>query len=74
MHDPADAPRRSLDSHAVVIFGCSHHAEMLERGSTLLVNPGETCGWLTGAPAAAVLDLAARRVEFLTLTDARWSA
>ena len=67
VHDPADVPARSLEAHTVVLYGSTHEAEMSERGRTLLVNPGEGCGWLTGAPSGAVLDLEARRVEFLTL-------
>ena len=74
VHDPADVPTRSLESHTVVVYGCSHESEMAERGGALLVNPGEACGWLNGTPSAAVLDLDARRVEFLTLTDGRWRA
>jgi hypothetical protein len=74
VHDPADVPTRSLEAHTVVVYGCSHEAEMSERGGALLVNPGEACGWLHGTPQAAVLDLDARRVEFLTLTDGRWRA
>jgi uncharacterized protein len=74
VHDLADAPTRSLDSHTIVVSGATHKPDMTERASSLLVNPGEACGWLTGTPAAAVLDLSARRVEFLTLTDGRWSA
>jgi uncharacterized protein len=74
VHDPADVPTRSLEAHTVVVYGCSHEPEMAERGGALLVNPGEACGWLHGTPQAAVLDLDARRVEFLTLTDGRWRA
>ena len=67
VHELGDAPARSLDAHAVVVHGHTHRPDMAERGHTLLVNPGEACGWLTGTASAAVLDLAARRVEFLTL-------
>jgi uncharacterized protein len=74
VHDPADTTTRSLDAHAIVVYGFTHKPEMTERAGSLLLNPGEACGWLTGTPAAAVLDLAARRVEFLTLTDERWRA
>ena len=69
VHDPADVPTRSLESHTVVVYGCSHETEMAERGGALLVNPGEACGWLTGTPSAAILDLDTREVERVTLTD-----
>jgi hypothetical protein len=45
---------------------------MKERGDTLIVNPGEGCGWLYGTPSAALLDLDSRKVEFLTLNGQDW--
>ena len=36
-----------------------------DRGDTLIVNPGEACGWLYGTPKAAILDLDTKKVEFL---------
>jgi hypothetical protein len=72
VHDLGDAEARSPDAHQVIVHGCSHRAEMAERGGALLVNPGEACGWLHGPPSAAVLDLHARRVQFITLTGPEW--
>ena len=69
VHDVSDVLPRSLDQHSIVIHGCSHQAETRTRGETLLVNPGEACGWLTGTPTAAILDLDTREVERVTLTD-----
>ncbi len=63
VHDLGDALARSVDAHDVVVFGCSHRAEARQRGASLLVNPGEACGWLLGEPQGAVLDLEALRVE-----------
>ena len=72
VHDLAEANSRSLESHQVIVHGCAHTADMSERGGTLLVNPGEACGWLHGTPTGAILDLTARRVEFLKLEGAEW--
>jgi hypothetical protein len=69
VHDVADVLPRSLDEHGIVVHGCSHQAETRTRGDTLLVNPGEGCGWLTGVPTAAILDLDARSVEAVKLTE-----
>ena len=69
VHDLADANARSLAAHQVIVHGCTHLAEMKERNGALLVNPGEACGWLHGTCTAAILDLAARRVEFIKLDD-----
>ncbi|HEU4564147.1 MAG TPA: YfcE family phosphodiesterase [Gemmatimonadaceae bacterium] len=72
VHDLAEAGERSLESHAIVVHGCSHVASTETRGDTLLVNPGEACGWLHGVPTASVLDLRTRQVETLTLDGPEW--
>jgi predicted phosphodiesterase len=46
---------------------------MKTRGDTLIVNPGESCGWIYGTPRAAILDLSEKKVEFLTLDPAHWT-
>jgi predicted phosphodiesterase len=45
---------------------------MKTRGDTLIVNPGEACGWVNGTPTAAILDLDAKSVEFLSLSGPEW--
>jgi putative phosphoesterase len=72
IHDLSDVAERSVDSHAVVIHGHSHIHQSRISGSTLLLNPGEACGWLFGIPTAAVLDLETLKVDFLTLDEAEW--
>ncbi|HEY0776762.1 MAG TPA: metallophosphoesterase [Gemmatirosa sp.] len=67
VHDLGDALSRSVEGHAVVVHGCSHRAEVRQRGSTLVVNPGEACGWLTGVCTAAIVDLDTLTVERLAL-------
>jgi putative phosphoesterase len=72
VHDIGDVNTRSISSHEVVIHGSTHQQEMKTRGGTLIVNPGEACGWLFGTPSAAVLDLDTREVEFLSLKGPEW--
>jgi putative phosphoesterase len=67
VHDLAEVQQRSIDAHEIVVHGFTHLPEMKTRGNTLLVAPGEGCGWLHGAPTAAILDLESRAVEFLKL-------
>lgn len=50
----------------VVVRGHTHRAEVRE-GKTLLVNPGEVCGYLSGRMTVAMLDLAELRAEILEL-------
>ena len=72
VHDLGDVPHGSISKHSLVVHGCSHREEMKTRGDTLIVNPGEGCGWLYGAPTAAILDLQSKKVEILKLTDPEW--
>jgi len=72
VHDLADVQKRSIKAHSIVVHGFAHQQSMKTQGDTLLVNPGETCGWMYGTPGAAVLDLDTKQVEFLTLTGPEW--
>lgn len=56
--------RKAFD---VVVHGHTHKAEVREFGATLVVNPGEACGYLTGKPTIAVIDTSNRDVELLSL-------
>ncbi len=50
----------------VVIRGHNHRAEVVS-GPTLLVNPGEVCGYLTGHQTVALLDLERLKAEIIGL-------
>ena len=52
----------------VVVHGHSHRPSVVERAGTLLLNPGEVCGYLTGKGTVAVLetgDLEAKILELI---------
>ena len=53
-------------SFDVVVRGHTHRAEIREE-KTLLVNPGEVCGYMSGRQTVALLDLAELRAEILGL-------
>lgn len=72
VHDIADVGERSVLAHAIVVHGHTHLQEMKTRNDTLIVNPGEACGWLYGAPSAAILDLDTKQVEFIKLDSPEW--
>ena len=72
VHDIGDVQQRSIESHSIVVHGGTHKQEMKSRGDTLIVNPGEACGWLYGTPSAAILDLDSKQVEFLILDPSEW--
>jgi putative phosphoesterase len=72
VHDIGEVQTRSVEAHALVVHGCTHRSECQSRGDTLIINPGEGCGWLHGTPSGAVLDLESNQVEFVTLDGSEW--
>jgi uncharacterized protein len=72
VHDLGDAQKRSVKSHSIIVHGFTHQQSLKEQGESLVVNPGEACGWMYGTPGAAILDLDTKKVEFLTLTGSEW--
>jgi uncharacterized protein len=71
-HDLADVQKRSVQQHSVVVHGFTHQQSMKTQGDTLVVNPGEACGWMFGTPGAALLELDTKQVEFLVLDGPQW--
>ena len=72
VHDIGDVTQWSLAAHAIVIHGCTHRPEIKQRGTSLIINPGEACGWLYGRPTAGVLDLETKQLETITLDGPAW--
>src|SRR5688500_17863837 len=67
VHDIGDVQKRSVTAHSVVVHGFVHKQSLKREGETVIVNPGESCGWIYGTPGAAVLDLDTKEVQMLTL-------
>ena len=44
-------------NYDIVIFGHTHKPEIYTKNSSLFINPGECCGWLTGQSNVVILDL-----------------
>ena len=73
VHDLGEVASRSLEAHEIIVNGFTHIQEIRElEGGATIVNPGEACGWLHGTPAAAILDLESKHVEFISLTEPAW--
>lgn len=53
-------------SYDLVIYGHTHEIDVRREGA-LLLNPGETGGWITGRCTVAVVDLASMDVEIVDL-------
>ena len=54
-------------SYNIIVYGHTHKAETYKKGGTIIINPGETCGYLTGEPTIAVLDTKTLEVEKIHL-------
>ena len=70
LHGEEDELLKSLidtGSYNVIVHGHTHKAETYKKGGTLVVNPGETCGYLTGESTIAVLDTKTLEVEKIQL-------
>jgi putative phosphoesterase len=51
----------------VVVHGHNHKADVYRKGRTLVVNPGELCGYLTGKSTVALLDTVKRGAKIVEL-------
>jgi hypothetical protein len=51
----------------VVVHGHTHKAEVYWKGRTLVVNPGEVCGYLSGKSTIALFDTVKREVRLVDL-------
>lgn len=49
------------------IFGHTHEKKIREEKGRFLLNPGESCGLLTGMASIAICDLKKKEVEFLEI-------
>jgi putative phosphoesterase len=54
-------------AYDVIIYGHTHRSEISRRGDTLVINPGEACGWITGEATVAILDLDKLKAELIRL-------
>jgi len=64
MHEPVfvDALARS-GFYDAVLYGHTHRTDLRLEAGTLVLNPGEACGYLTGKATYAFLDLEALKAE-----------
>ncbi|MBU0762645.1 MAG: metallophosphoesterase [Candidatus Altiarchaeota archaeon] len=57
------------EKYDVVATGHTHTPEVTLEGKTLIVNPGETCGYLTGVMTVALLDTETMSADIKELTN-----
>lgn len=55
------------DDYDFLIYGHSHKTDVHMAGKTLVVNPGEACGYLTGKSTIGILDVDLKEVEIIEI-------
>lgn len=53
--------------YAAIVYGHTHKVDIRKNNGILVVNPGETGGWLTGKNTVALLDPASLEAEIVFL-------
>jgi hypothetical protein len=53
--------------YEVIIYGHTHRTDLRKTGKTLIVNPGECGGWLSGKSTIALLDLEKLEAKIINL-------
>ena len=55
--------------YEVIIYGHTHRTDLRKIGETLIINPGECGGWLTGKSTIALLDLKNLEAKIIKLAS-----
>jgi len=57
----------SAGGHDFIVHGHTHEAKTYRKGKTLIVNPGEVCGYVSGKSTIATLNTKTREVKIIQL-------
>ena len=66
-HDISQIPEALLGSADVAVVGHTHSPSRTQNNGTLIINPGECCGRVTGQSTVALLDSDDLSVEVINL-------
>jgi len=55
--------------YEVIIYGHTHHTDLRRNRKTLIINPGECGGWLTGKSTIALLDLETLEAKIINIAN-----
>ena len=55
--------------YELIIYGHTHRTDLRKMGKTLIVNPGECGGWITGKSTIALLDLENLEAKIIKLAN-----
>ncbi len=57
----------NVGGYDVIIHGHTHEPKTYQKGKTLVINPGEVCGYLTEKPTIATLDTKTLKAKIILL-------
>jgi len=57
----------NVGGYDIIIHGHTHEAKTYQKGKTMVINPGEVCGYLTGKSTVAILDTKTLNVKIIPL-------
>jgi hypothetical protein len=61
LHEPAPLQKLIAEgAHDLIVYGHTHESHFEKKEKTMLVNPGEMCGWVKGFSTIAIVDMAKR--------------
>ena len=55
--------------YEVIIYGHTHRTDLRKIGKTLIINPGECGGWLSGKSTIALMDLKTLEAKIVELAN-----
>ncbi len=70
LHGEEDELLQSLvntECYDVIVHGHSHEARIYKKGKTIVINPGEVCGYLSKKSTIALLDTKTRETKIIEL-------
>jgi uncharacterized protein len=70
MHEPAFIEELAKsNSFDIIVYGHTHQLDNKKISNTLVINPGELCGWLYNDPTFMILDTSKLNVEIIHLKE-----
>jgi len=68
IHEPDMLPALAESGHYdIIVYGHTHRTDISRVGKTLVINPGEAAGWITGKCTVALLDTKTMKVRLVKL-------
>src|SRR5579885_419143 len=70
LHEPDNLETYAASGqYDLITYGHTHRVDIRTVGETLIVNPGESWGWITGRANVAIVDLEAKSAALVLLNE-----